>query len=135
MRRVAEGQRGNYQDAGSFVDVDDQWDLGDQRAAGVLENIDRQRALEALPGAARYLVHETVITGRSQEELAHDYRVTPAAFCQVLAQLKEKPVSVTRLPGTVDLHGELRKAAKRFLENAISGTTSNAALVQKIRAP
>ena len=64
MRRVAEGQRGNYQDAGAFVDVDDQWSLGDDRVLDVVEAIDRRRALESLPGAARVLVHEVVAGSR-----------------------------------------------------------------------
>lgn len=44
--------------------------------------------------------------------------MTPLAFCEVMAQLKAKAGSVTRIPETVDLHGELRKAAERFPEKA-----------------
>lgn len=49
MRRVAEGQRGNYQDARAFVDVDDQWGLGDERAVDPVSLVDERHALES-PG-------------------------------------------------------------------------------------
>ena len=76
-----------------------------------------------------------MIAGRSQEHLATDYRVTSARMFQVLAQLKAKPSSVTRLPGMADLQGELQKARDRFLREAIVGTESSTQLARAIGAP
>ena len=45
--------------------------------------------------------------------------MTPVRMFQVLAQLKAKPSSVVRVPGTVDLRDELRKAASGFLARAL----------------
>jgi len=132
MRRVAEGQRRNYQDARAFVDVDEQWDLEDEGVVDVVENIDRRRALDALPEAARFLVHERLVAGKSLDDLASEYRVTPVAMCQVLTRLRAKPSSVTRLPGTVDLHGELRKAARGFLGKALQEAPSCNALADRL---
>lgn len=134
MRRVAEGQRGNYQDVGAFVDVDDQFDLGAE-GTDLVEAIDQGRTLEALPEAARFLVHETVVVGKSQEEIARDYRVSAPRMWQVLERLKANPASVVRVPGRVDLRGELQRAARQFLEQAIAGTTTSAELARRIGAP
>lgn len=122
MRRVAEGQRGNYQGAGAFIDIDDAGGIVDGSLLDVAESIDRRRGIDSLPRAARHL------------EIAHDLRVTPPRISQVIAQLRAKPSSVTRLPGTIDLRGELQRAARRFLELAIAGTTSSTALAQRIGA-
>jgi DNA-directed RNA polymerase specialized sigma24 family protein len=134
MRRVAEGQRHNYQDVGAFVDIDEQWDLGDQRPVDVVEAIDRRRALAALPEAALYLVRETVVVGKTQEEMADEFRVSRPVMSQVMTRLKAKPSSIVRLPGTVDLHGELRRAAQKYLREALDRASSNAALAQRIGA-
>jgi DNA-directed RNA polymerase specialized sigma24 family protein len=133
MRRVAEGQRGNYQGAGAFLDVDDAGGIVDGSLLDVEESIDRRRGIDSLPRAARHLVGE-VIAGKSLEEIAEDLRVTPARISQVVAQLRAKPSSVTRLPGTVDLRGELQRAAQKYLTQAIQGTTSSTALAQRIGA-
>jgi len=132
MRRVAEGQRGNYQGASMFVDVDDVGII-DGSLVDVEATLDRQRTMDSLPRAARRLVGE-MVAGKALEEIAQDFRVTPARISQVVAQLKARPSSVTRLPGTVDLRGELQRAARRFLEQAIAGTTSSTALAVKIGA-
>lgn len=107
-------------------------DLGDERALDVVEAIDRRRALEALPETALYLVRETVIGGKSQDDLARDFRVTSVAICQVLAKLKAKPSSVTRVPGTVDLHAELHRAAQRYLKEALDEAPSCTALAVRL---
>jgi hypothetical protein len=133
MRRVAEGQRGNYQGAGAFIDVDDAGGIVDGSLLDVEESIDRRRGIDLLPRAARHLVGE-MVAGKTLEEIAHDLRVTPPRISQVIAQLRAKPSSVTRLPGTIDLRGELQRAARRFLELAIAGTTSSTALAQRIGA-
>jgi DNA-directed RNA polymerase specialized sigma24 family protein len=132
MRRVAEGQRGNYQGAGAFLDVDDAGGI-DDRFIDVGESIDQRRTLETLPDAAQYLVRQVVL-GKTQEDLAREFGVSGPAVCQVFAQLRAKPSSVTRLPGTIDLRGELQRAARRFLEQAIRGTTISTALAQRIGA-
>lgn len=133
MRRVAEGQRGNYQGAGAFIDVDGAGGIVDRTLLDVEATLDRRRGIDCLPQAARHLV-EQMVAGKSLEEIAHDLRVTPPRISQVMTQLKAKPSCVTRLPGTVDLHSELRRAARRFLEQAIDGTTSSTALAQRIGA-
>ncbi len=133
MRRVAEGQRGNYQDAGAFIDVDDAGGIVDGSLVDVEATLDRQRTMDSLPHAARHLVGE-MVAGKALEEIAQDFRVTPARISQVVAQLRARPSSVTRLPGTVDLRGELQRAARRFLEQAIAGTTNSTALAKKIGA-
>jgi DNA-directed RNA polymerase specialized sigma24 family protein len=135
MRHVAEGQRGNYQDGRNFVDVNDQWSLEDRSVGDVLEDIDRRRALEALPDAAQYLVRELVVVGRSQDEMADDFGVSRPAMCQVIAQLRTKPSSVVRLPGAIDLDGELRAASERYLKGVMRGDPSNQALAAKLEAP
>jgi hypothetical protein len=132
MRHVAEGQRGNYQDAGSFCDVHEQWSLGDESVGDMLETIDRRRALESLPEAARFLVREVLIVGKSQDDLAHDFRVSRPAMCQVMTRLRAKPSSIVRLPGTVDLHGELRKAARGYLREALNESPSVTALAVRL---
>jgi DNA-directed RNA polymerase specialized sigma24 family protein len=132
MRRVAEGQRHNYQDVGSFCDVDEQWGLRDESAVDVIEAIDRRRALEALPHAARHLVREALIVGKSQEEMADDFKVTRPAMSQVMTGLRAKPSSIVRLPGTVDLHAELRKAARVFLSRALDEAPSCTALAVRL---
>jgi DNA-directed RNA polymerase specialized sigma24 family protein len=132
MRRGAEGQHRNYQDVGAFLDVDEQWDLGDERDVDVVEAIDRRRALAALPEAALYLVRETVIVGKTQDEMADEFGVTRPAMSQVMTRLKAKPSSVTRIPGTVDLHGELRKAARGFLSRALDESPSCTALAVRL---
>jgi hypothetical protein len=133
MRHVAEGQRGNYQDVGAFVDVDAQWDLRDERVTDVVDAIDRRRALDVLPEAALYLVRETV-RGKTHDDLARDFRVTRPAIVQVMTRLRAQPSSVIRLPGTVDLHDELRKAARDFLTQALDNAPSCTALAQTIGA-
>jgi len=134
MRRVAEGQRGNFQDARAFVDVDEQWGLEDERTPDVLEVLERRRALEALPEAALYLVRETLIEGKSQNDLARDLRVKRPAVVQVMTQLRAKPSSVVRVPGAVDLYGGLRKAARGFLGRALDEAPSCSQLAVRIGA-
>lgn len=134
MRRLAEGERRNYQDVRAFVDVDDRWALGDEDGIDPVEAIDRRRTLEALPDAARYLVRERLIVGRSLEDIASEYCVTPGAMSQVLTRLRAKPSSVVRLPGTVDLHGELRRAAETFLRRALEEAPSCTQLARAIGA-
>jgi len=133
MRRVAEGQRGNYQGARMFIDVDDAGGMVDESLVDVDATLDRQRTMDSLPHAASRLVGE-MVAGKALDQIAEDLRVTPARISQVVAQLKARPSSVTRLPGTVDLRGELQRAARRFLEQAIDGTTSSTALAVKIGA-
>jgi len=132
MRRNAEGQRRNYQEASKFLDVDEQWGLHDEGQGDVVEDIDRRRALEALPSAAQYLVREMLIVGKSQDEMADEFRVTRPAMSQVMTRLKAKPSSVVCLPGALDLKGELHRATQRYLTGVMRHNPSCTAMAIKL---
>lgn len=128
MRRVAEGQRGNYQGVRAFVDVEDMLELRDEASDGdPIDAIDRRRAIEALPDAARFLVRETVVGGKTQEDIARDLRVSAVRVFQVVERLKAEPSSVTRVPGRIDLRSELRQAMRLYLRRVVEEGTSNRA--------
>lgn len=120
MRRLAEGERRNYQHVRSFVDVDDAWDLHSNDGDDLADVFDRKRLIESLPDAARTLMGR-VVSGSSLEEIAAEQCVTGARVCQVLTRLKAHPHKVTRLPGQVDFYAELRTTAKAEVRRRLAG--------------
>lgn len=122
MRKVAEGQRRNYQDIGAFVSVD-ALDTLSAETQDPVEAIDRERLWEAMPRAATTML-ERIAQGASFDDLADEYRVSPPRISQVLADIKARPTRPRTLPGHVDLRAELTSFARRELRRHIGTATS-----------
>jgi transposase len=121
-RRMAEGGRGTYQDVGAFVDIDDQWDLSAD-SADPIEAIDRRRLLESMPPAAVTLIRN-IAGGETQDQMAERYQVSAPRICQVLTDLKARPLRPRQLPGHVDLKATLASFAKQELRRRIGRHTN-----------
>jgi DNA-directed RNA polymerase specialized sigma24 family protein len=121
MRTLAEGQRHNYQSTVKFRDIDDHADRLRAESEDPVERIDRERALEALPKAARYLVDQ-IASGVRQDQLAERLGVSAPRVNQVVNLLKADPSACTRLPGGVDLFEEIRRAHRRMVTRAYAAT-------------
>jgi DNA-directed RNA polymerase specialized sigma24 family protein len=121
MRTLAEGQRHNYQSTTQFKDIDDHADRLRAESEDPVERIDRERAIESLPKAARYLVDQ-IAFGVSQDQLAERLGVSAPRVNQVVNLLKAKPSACTRLPGGVDLFEEIRRAHRRMVTRAYAAT-------------
>lgn len=121
MRRVGEGQRGNYQSANLFVNVDDhaRW-IADEEL-DLDERIDRQGLLDSMPDAARELVTR-LASGEQQKEIAADLGVSAPRIAQVTCLLKTNPHAVKRLPGQVALFEEIRRAHRSMVQRAYART-------------
>ncbi len=130
-RRLAEGQRGNYQDVGAFLDASEVFSLASESADPV-DRIDRERRLAERTPGGRYLV-DRIAKGDNLAEIARDRLVSPARVGQVVARLAANPRSVTRLPGpAVDLYAELRAFAKAEVRRLAAGATSCRALARAL---
>lgn len=121
-RRIAEGERRNYQDAGAFVDIDDQWDLRAE-SSDPIEAIDRKRLLERMPAAAVTLVRH-VADGETQDQIGERYQVSAVRIFQVLTDLKARPLRPRQLPGHVDLKAALASFTKQELRRRVGSHTS-----------
>lgn len=120
-RRIAEGERRNYQDTLAFVDIDDQFDLSAE-SSDPIEAIDRRRLLESMPAAAVTLVGH-VASGDSFGEIATHYRVSEPRISQVMADLKARPLRARQLPGHMNLRAELARFARVELKRRIGNRT------------
>lgn len=121
-RRMAEGERGNYQDVGRFADIDHAFDLAGD-VPDPVDAIDRKRLLDAMPPAARMLVNH-VANGESFAEMATRFRVSEPRMSQVLADLKERPLRPRQLPGHMDLKVELARFTRQELRRRIGSDTN-----------
>jgi DNA-directed RNA polymerase specialized sigma24 family protein len=128
-RRMAEGERGNYQSASSFVDVDERWDLAGASSDPV-ESLDRARTLERLPPVTLQLVTQ-LVEGGSVLELARSHGVNRPTMTQVLADLKAHPTRPPQLPARVDFFAEMRRAHREMVRDAHrkAGTVTGTAVL------
>lgn len=130
MRSVAEGTRGNYQNASSFVEVDEAYGLAAE-IPDALDTLDRRRLLEAMPPAAVTLVQH-LADGETQEQMATRYQVSASRMSQVLSDLKSRPTRPRQLPRHVDFYAELRKyhqaEMRRLARGAVTGGELHRAL-------
>ncbi len=121
-RRVAEGERGNYQSVRAFVGDDALIELSGEHF-DPCSAIDDRALLDSLPDAARGLVIR-IANGERLDEIAASLRVSPGRISQVVAKLKARPHAVARLPGKMDFFAELRAAHRRMLGDVYGQTGS-----------
>jgi hypothetical protein len=123
MRKLGHGSRSSgYMDAGAFTDVSEAYWLADDGVC-TEQQVDRAALIERMAPAGQYLVRE-IVKGKQLEEIGSELGVSGARVCQVVAQLKSRPGSVTKLPGTIDLYSELRATRDRSVRNAMNAAPS-----------
>ena len=131
-RRMAEGSRGNLQDVGAFVDVDEQWGLATETIDPV-DTIEVRRLLDAMPPAAVTLVRH-LAEGDSQHQMAERYQVSEPRINQVLADLKSRPTRPRQLPRHVDFFAELRRYHQAEMRRLTRGAVTRGELYRTLGA-
>lgn len=131
-RRMAEGGRGTYQDVGAFVDFDEQGHLATE-ATDPVDALERRRLLEAMPPAAVTLVRH-LVDGESQAQIAERYGVSAPRICQVLTDLKSRPMRPRQLPRHVDFYGLLRRYHREQMRRLARGAVTYGELHEALGA-